>query len=492
MTSIAELTPQSVWGHFANICNIPRPSHHEQGVVEYLLVFARKHGLDSEIDPAGNVIIRKPASPGMDHCYGIIMQGHMDMVAQKSHDSTHDFEKDPIQAYIDGDWVAAKDTTLGADNGIGVAAALAVLESSELKHPNLEALFTVNEECGMSGALELQPGYLKGDWLINMDTEEDGELYVGCAGGVDLLVGFPVEYTEVDKDYQPFKLVVGGLKGGHSGVDIHLGRANANIITNEFLMAASDITALKASTFDGGSLRNALPRDAVTQLWSPADKIENLTVLAQSMTSKYQKAFANVDPDICVELNSIDDETSLDRKVLTDPCLQKFVGAVANCPNGVNSWIPELPDVVETSSNLARVLLEENKICLEISIRSSVETSKMAHAKKIAAVFENVGARTQLQSNYPGWKPEMESQLLQLMKEQYQSLFGKPPGVKVIHAGLECGVLGAIYPHWQMISFGPTIVGAHSPDEKIRIEDVDKMWRYVVQVLANIPVKTDA
>ena len=485
MSEISQLNPQIVWKHFDQLCAIPRPSHHEQGVIDYIESFADGLGLEHEIDPAGNLIVRKNATTGMENCKGIIIQGHMDIVAQKENDLVHDFEKDPIQPYIDGDWVTAKGTTLGSDNGIGVAMALAVLETTDIPHPPIETLFTVNEECGMSGALGLQPGYLKGDWLLNIDTEEEGELYVGCAGGKDIVISYPLEYVDAPENTTAFELNVGSLKGGHSGVDIHLNRANANKITNQFLLEGLQIGGIYVASFDGGSLRNAIPRDATTRILIDKQNIVAFKALAEKLTASFRQKYQAVDPDICISLNPCDD---IDR-VMRHDLLETFVKVIDQCPNGVDSWIKDLPDVVETSDNLARILTEDNVIDIEISVRSSVEEERERLSNQIKTLFENAGAKVEFGNAYPGWKPEMNSELLKLTRKIYKDCFGKDAGVKVIHAGLECGVLGAVYPHWEMISFGPTITGAHSPDERCNIKDVEKVWKYLLEILKNVPQK---
>ncbi len=485
MSELTQLDPTSVWKHFAELCKIPRPSHHEQGVIDYIQNLADRLGLSHQIDPAGNLIVTKPATLGMENKKGIIIQGHMDIVAQKENDLVHNFETDPIKAYVDGDWVTAAGTTLGSDNGIGVAMGLAVLESTDLSHPQIECLFTINEECGMSGALGLQPGYLTGDWLINIDTEEEGELYVGCAGGKDIVVCMPVEFEAPIADWVPLSLVVGGLKGGHSGVDIHLGRANANKINNTFLLKALEIGGISVASFDGGSLRNAIPRDAKTEIMVDPEKLSQFEQLALALSKQFTEAFSEVDTPIKISL----EPSSTPQQVITKENLLSLVKAIDECPNGVDSWIAEIPDVVETSNNLARVVNDGDHIRIEISARSSVGSERDRLSNQIKALFSNYGARAEFGNEYPGWKPEMSSSLLQLMKQQFKDLFGKEPGIKVIHAGLECGVLGAVYPHWEMISFGPTITGAHSPDERCNIADVKKVWLYLVQVLKNIPDK---
>jgi len=485
LSQLSQLQPQVVWNHFSELCKIPRPSHHEQGVIDYIVKLADDLGFSHQIDPAGNLIVTKPATPGMEDKMGIVIQGHMDIVAQKDNDLDHNFETDPIDAYVDGDWVTARGTTLGSDNGIGVAMGLSVLESTTMKHPKIECLFTINEECGMSGALGLQPGYLTGDWLINIDTEEEGELYVGCAGGKDIVINIPLEFESPAADGVAISMIVGGLKGGHSGVDIHLGRANANKIANAFLMEALDIGGIKVVSFDGGSLRNAIPRDAKTELVIDPDKIDSMKKLAATLSEKFTKEYAATDPTVNITLAS----SGMPEKVMTDETLVNLVSAIDACPDGVDSWIEAIPDVVETSDNLARVVSDGDNVRVEISARSSVGDERDRLSNDIKKLFEEHNSNVEFGNQYPGWKPEMDSSLLKLMKGLYQKQFGKEPGIKVIHAGLECGVLGAVYPHWEMISFGPTITGAHSPDERCNIADVEKVWDYLVQVLENIPTK---
>lgn len=488
MTTLSQLEPMNVWGHFENICKIPRPSYQEQGVIDYIRNFSNKLGLENEIDPAGNIIVRKPATKGMEQNKGIIIQGHMDMVAQKTNESQHNFETDPIEAYIDGEWVTAKGTTLGSDNGIGVAMALAVLESDNIPHPAIECLFTVNEESGMSGALELQPGYFQGEWLLNIDTEEEGELYVGCAGGQDIVIEFPITTMDVPKDTQTFHLNVSHLKGGHSGVDIHTDRANANKITNDFLIEALALEDFYVASFNGGSLRNAIPRDATTTVCISHDKIEDFKHLANNLMQSFRAGLQEDDSNLQIRLEPCEAVA----KVISKASLQQFVEAIEKCPNGVDSWIKDLPDVVETSDNLAKITSHEDHITIEISVRSSVETEKDRLSESIKALFEKYHATATFGNGYPGWKPDMNSNLLKISKDIYHDAFGKIPEVKVIHAGLECGVIGATYPKWEMISFGPTIVDAHSPDERCKIDDVAKVWQYLKAILAKVPQKAQS
>ncbi|RMH45385.1 MAG: aminoacyl-histidine dipeptidase [Gammaproteobacteria bacterium] len=484
VSEIAKLAPQQVWKHFAKLCEIPRPSHHEQGVIDYIISLAEQRGLSYEIDSAGNLIVRKPATPGMESRLGVVMQGHMDMVAQKLPNIDHDFTKDPIRAYIDGEWVTADGTTLGADNGIGVAIALAVLESDDIPHPAVEGLFTVNEECGMSGALGLQPGILKGDWLFNIDTEEEGELYVGCAGGRDIEIRLPAKRTATPDGMVGAEIIVGGLKGGHSGVDIHLGRANANLLTNEFLQRALELD-VHVAQFDGGSLRNAIPRDATTYVAVPDKNFDALCRLAETMTAEFRQRFGDIDPNIQIQINA----AARPGTVFERGFIETLITTLAKCPNGVLRMIEDLPNVVETSDNIARITSDEQEVRIEISARSSVEHRKDELCAHIQSLFESIGATVTQSNDYPGWQPDMQSPLLALARDVYQRLYGKVPETKVIHAGLECGVLGAVYPRWKMISYGPTITGAHSPDERVRIADVGKVWDFTKALLAAVPEK---
>jgi len=482
--NIAQLNPTCVWQHFSKLCEIPRPSHHEQGVIDYIQSIAETAGLSHNMDTAGNLIVRKAATAGKSHCHGIVIQGHLDMVGQASKPHQHNFETDPINAYIDGAWVTAKHTTLGADNGIGVACALAVLTATDITHPPIEALFTINEESGMSGALGLQPDSLQGDWLLNIDTEEVGELYVGCAGGKDIIATIPLETEPSTPTHTAYMLTVSELKGGHSGIDIHRGRANANKLTNTLLQRAQTHTDIRVAAFNGGSLRNAIPRDANTHITLPNAQVSTLHQIMATYTDTIRTP---EEPDIRIQLTPAERPD----QVFTPAFLTRLLSAIEACPNGVEGWIPSLPNVVETSNNLARIFSDQTDIHIEALTRSAVETKRDALCERIAEIFRNIGSpeRTHVHfSNaYPGWEPDMDSPLLQLMKTRHHALYGNMPEINVIHAGLECGVLGAVYPHWKMISFGPTIQGAHSPDERVRIEDVGLIWDYLVDVLAHIP-----
>jgi dipeptidase D len=451
MSSISELAPQEVWKHFHTLTQIPRPSKKEQGIIAYMKKFGENLGLETLVDEVGNVIIRKPATPGMENRKGIILQGHLDMVPQKNSDKVFNFETDPIVAKIDGEWVTADGTTLGSDNGIGVAAAMAVLESTSLVHGPIEALFTVDEETGMTGAFGLKPGILKGDILINMDSEDEGELYVGCAGGIDVSASKSYAEEEVPGNHVAYLVHARGLKGGHSGMDIPLGRANANKILFRFLMQAEADAHLRISEMEGGDLRNAIPRESKADLSFSCRK------------------------------------THLPDKVVPLKEQYQFIRAVFACPNGVQRMSQAMPGLVETSNNLAVVRIKDGKFEALNLTRSSVDSAKEATAWKIAGVFQLIGAEVSLEGEYPGWKPNMDSAILKICQEVYHRDFGKVPEIKAIHAGLECGLLGGVYPGLDMISFGPTIRFPHSPDEKVEIGTVKKFWDFLVAILKEVP-----
>ena len=482
--NISELNPQLVWKNFYQLTQIPRPSKKEEKVIEFMKNFGLSLGLETIVDHIGNVIIKKPASQGMENRKGIVLQGHLDMVPQKNADKKHDFEKDPIEAYIDGEWVTANGTTLGADNGIGVAAAMAVLESKDIQHGPIEALFTIDEETGMTGAKELKPGVLKGDILLNLDSEDEGELYIGCAGGINASATFDFHYENAPQGFKAFKLSVTGLKGGHSGLDIALKRGNANKIMNRVLINANEHYGLLLHDIKGGSLRNAIPRESFATVALPAEETDNLKALIEEL-EEYYKEINSDDPGLKIRI----EETEMPERFIDVETLDNLLNAVHFCPNGALNWLKDMPEVVETSSNLAIVKSEGTQIRVLMLIRSSVEASKEEVCKRIKDNFEKYGAKVEFDGDYPGWEPNTNSAILKTMKEVYLNKYGKVPEVKVIHAGLECGILGATYPNWDMISFGPTIRFPHSPDEKINIKTVEKFWDYLVETLKNAPVK---
>ncbi|HNY44556.1 MAG: aminoacyl-histidine dipeptidase [Bacteroidota bacterium] len=485
MSEIKKLNPERVWKHFYSLTQIPRPSKKEEKVIEFMKNFGESLGLETIVDHIGNVIIRKPASPGMENRKGVVLQGHLDMVPQKNSDKVHDFEKDPIETMIDGEWVKANGTTLGADNGMGCAVAMAVLEDKSLVHGPIEALFTIDEETGMTGANHLKPGLLKGDILLNLDSEDEGELYVGCAGGVD--VNVTMNYPEVDmpKGFVAYKLSVTGLKGGHSGMDINIGRANSNKILFRFLTYATHFYDLRIAEINGGSLRNAIPRESfaiVAISEKEASKFEGEVAKFEKI---FKQEFSKSEPDLQMKV----EKTNAPAKIMANDEMHKICKAVYACPHGVQRMSDAMPGLVETSNNLAIVKCINGKFAVHCLVRSSVDTAKEGVMYKIGGLFNLIGAEVAYEGAYPGWKPNMDSPILKTMLKTYEKLYNKTPEIKAIHAGLECGILGAAYPNWDMISFGPTIRYPHSPDERILISSVEKFWNYMVETLKNIPVK---
>ena len=485
MNDILHLSPQLLWKHFYSLTQIPRPSGKIEPVGTFLADFGKSLGLETLRDEAGNVLVRKPATPGMENRKPVVLQAHMDMVPQKNSGIGHNFETDPIDAYIDGDWVTARDTTLGADNGIGLAAAMAVLESTDLVHPAIEMFVTVDEETGMHGAFGLQPNFLQGEILINMDSEDEGELYVGCAGGIDASVSFA--YTEVpvpDGDVA-LKISLTGLKGGHSGVDIHLQRANANKLIFQFLKEAVADFECRLASIDGGSLRNAIPREAFAIITVPEEGVQEIMDLLEEYTALFSEEYKGVENGI----SFVAEKTDLPTGLIPEEIQDDLINGVTACPNGVYRVLPELPSVVETSNNLAIVKSNGKTVECKCLIRSSVESRKEELASMVNSVFSLSGARVDFSGAYPGWKPDLQSPILKEMTKVYEDNYGKTPKVMIIHAGLECGILGIHYPKMDMISFGPTIRYPHSPDEKVNIATVGKFWDYLVLTLANIPSK---
>jgi dipeptidase D len=482
---LSHLEPKPLWNIFEDICTIPHPSKKEAKIIDYAKNFGEKLGLETIVDHVGNVIIRKPATSGMEDRQGIILQGHLDMVPQKNNDTDHDFEKDPIQPWIDGEWVKAKGTTLGADNGIGAAAAMAVLQANDLQHGPIEVLLTIDEETGMTGAFELKGGVLKGDILINLDSEDEGELYIGCAGGIDTFAILHYTEKQVPSGQVAYKVEVKGLKGGHSGLDINLGRGNANKILNRALWQANRELGLELASIDGGSLRNAIPREANAVVTLPEDNAAAFEKLVSSLDAIVKKELGNVDPDFSMKAAKVEaPKTIIDSKVA-----KNLFNVVYACPNGTMRMISDMPEVVETSTNLAIIKSANGKIEIASLQRSSVDSAKDDLANMLRSVFEMAGAEVKQSGSYPGWKPNVNSPILKAMKDVYQNKYGKIPAQKVIHAGLECGILGGNYPGLDMISFGPTIRNPHSPDEKVNIKTVGLFWDYLVETLKNAPKK---
>lgn len=491
---IKDLNPQIVWKNFYELTRIPRPSKHEEKVCEYLYNWGVSHGLETikDAEPIGNIIIRKPATPGYESLTPVILQGHMDMVPQKNADTVHDFENDPIETWIDGDWVRAKGTTLGADNGLGVAMGMAILESDDLKHGPIELLVTFDEETGMTGAKALKPGVLKGDILINLDSETEGELYVGCAGGLDASASATYTPAKYETAWECWSLAVKGFKGGHSGMDIILYRANANKIAARVLYALITEADVKLLDLEGGTLRNAIPREAFATVYIPSDKVEVAKAVADKVFAQIKVEYAGTDPDAefifepyTGECSCSEDECSY---VPTEDAL-RFVRAIMACPDGVERMSSDMHGLVETSNNLAIVKIEKGEFAVKTLMRSSVDSAKDALAAKFESVFSLAGISTSFSGGYSGWAPNPSSKILATMKQIYSDMYGKEPAVMAIHAGLECGILSGAYPHWDMVSFGPTLLSPHSPDERANIPSVAKAWDFLKAVLENIPVK---
>jgi dipeptidase D len=482
---LSNLEPKTLWNYFEDICNIPHPSKKEEKIVAYVKKFGEDLGLDTQVDAVGNIVIRKPATPGFENRKTIILQGHLDMVPQKNNDTQHDFEKDPIQPLIDEEWVKARGTTLGADNGIGAAAAMAVMASNDLEHGPIECLFTIDEETGMTGAFALKEGFLKGDILMNLDSEDEGELYIGCAGGIDTNAWFTYNEIDVVGAVGAFKIDVKGLKGGHSGLDIKLGRGNANKILNRLLWQANREFNLQINSIEGGSLRNAIPREANAIVVVPKENEEGFINLVNDLSSKIKNELKNVEPDFSLLVT----KTDIPEKLIDPEITSNLLNSIYACPNGVIRMVDDIPGVVETSTNLAIVKSDGQKVEVCTLQRSSVDSAKDDLCNMMRSVFELAGAEVEHAGSYPGWKPNAGSSILQTMKKVYQDKFGKTPEVKVIHAGLECGLIGGVYPNLDMISFGPTIRNPHSPDEKVNIKTVGLFWDFLVETLKNAPVK---
>ncbi|MGV8827169.1 MAG: aminoacyl-histidine dipeptidase [Breznakibacter sp.] len=482
---ITKLTPTGLWESFYDLTQIPRPSKREGKAIDFVEGFGKSLGYVTIRDEVGNVIIRKPATPGMENRKGIILQGHIDMVPQKNSDKQHDFDRDPIETIIDAGWVRANGTTLGADNGIGVAAGLAVLKDKSLKHGPVEILVTMDEEAGMTGANALNPGLLHGDILLNLDSEDEGELYVGCAGGVDANIRFAYDEITTAKTDVAFKLSLTGLRGGHSGLDINLGRANANKLMFRFLKyAVGEFDACLAS-IDGGNMRNAIPRESFALVTVDGEDGDEFLAAVSEFEAIFKHEYAGVEPSI----KFVAEKTELPATVIHEMVQDDLINAIQGCPNGVVRMSADMPGLVETSTNLSIVKSNDGVIEVKCLIRSSVDTAKEDVCSSIESVFRLAGAHVEFGGAYPGWKPNMQSDILKTMQSVYQAKWGKTPEVKAIHAGLECGILGSAYPNWDMISFGPTIRNPHSPDEKVDVDSVAKFWDYLVATLENVPVK---
>jgi len=482
-SEIRTLEPKALWNKFADLNAVPRPSKKEERVIKFMKDFGENLGLETIEDEVGNVIIRKPATEGMEDRKPIVMQSHLDMVHQKNNDTVFNFDTQGIEMYVDGDWVKAKGTTLGADNGLGVATIMAILESDSIAHPDLEALFTIDEETGMTGAMGLKGGLLKGNILLNLDTEEDDEIGVGCAGGIDVTAKGAYHPEAISNDgLKAYKVEVKGLQGGHSGMQIHEGLGNANKIMNRLLFAV--IEDIRIAEIDGGSLRNAIPRESISTVTFRADKEELLLKVLSSLSETIKKELKTMEPDLQVVFT----ETDVPETVMPFEAQTQIVKALYAAHNGVYRMSADITDLVETSNNIARVIVKDGAIKIGCLTRSSVESSKMDLANTLKATFELAGCEVEFSGSYPGWAPNMDSAILKVMVPIYERLNnGEKPHVAACHAGLECGILGQNYPEMDMISFGPNIKGAHSPDERAQISSAQKYWEFVLEILKEIP-----
>lgn len=484
--TIKDLKPAVVWEHFYEVTQIPRPSKKEEKIIAYLLEFAKNHNLEAKKDNAGNVVIIKAATKGKENLPTVILQSHVDMVCEKNRDTVHDFDKDPIETYVDGEWLKARGTTLGADNGVGVAAELAILASDSIEHGKLECLFTIDEETGLTGAKALAKDFLTGTILVNLDTEEEGELYIGCAGGKGTNITFTYKAEDVPTGYFWFKAQVKGLNGGHSGSEIHKGLGNANKILNRYLWALDRKFDLALAEIDGGNLHNAIAREAHAVAGIPSAHKEQVIVELNHFIPQIEAEFQTVDPNVVISIESTDaPKTRIDKQTATN-----LLNAIYACPHGVLSMSPDIEGLVETSTNLASVKMKEgNKITVGTSQRSSTESLKNDAANRVNAVFTLAGAEVVHSDGYPSWKPNPNSNILQVAKASYEKLYKKTPEIKAIHAGLECGLFLEKYPYLDMVSCGPTITDAHSPAEQIHIPSVQKWWDLLLDILNNIPTK---
>ncbi len=478
---IRNLEPKALWNKFADLNAVPRPSKKEERVIAFMKDFGERLGLETLEDEVGNVIIRKPASKGMEDRKTVVLQSHLDMVHQKNNDTDFDFDTQGIEMYVDGDWVRAKGTTLGADNGLGVATIMAILESDSIPHPPLEALFTIDEETGMTGAKGLKEGLLHGDILLNLDTEEDDEIGVGCAGGVDITATGTYTEEASPSNATGFVIKVKGLQGGHSGMDIIKGLGNANKLMNRLLFATRDV--MRISKLDGGSLRNAIPRESVAEVWVTSEDrfLEEFNAIKKQILAE----FKSLEPKLVI---TAENET-IKGKAMAEADQDKFLNAMAAAHNGVYRMSPDIEGLVETSNNIAKVIVGNGEIEIKCLTRSSVESSKADLANSLTSAFELAGYKVELAGDYPGWAPNMDSEILKVVDALYEKMNAEKANVAACHAGLECGILGQKYPEMDMVSFGPTIKGAHSPDERASISSAKKYWDFVLEILKNIPKK---
>ena len=480
---IEQLEPRRIWNNFSKLNAVPRPSKKEERVIDFMLNFGRSLQLETFKDEVGNVIIRKEASVGMEDRKPITLQSHLDMVHQKNSATDFNFDTQGIEMYVDGDWVRAKGTTLGADNGMGVAAIMSLLESRDIPHPPLEALFTIDEETGMTGAMGLKGGILRGQILLNLDTEEDDEIDIGCAGGIDITATRDYEEETVPEGSVAYAISVKGLHGGHSGMDIHRGFGNANKIMNRLLFKSTEEFGIGVSQIDGGSLRNAIPRESFATVVLRADRKEDFEVKMSEWITEIKNENSLIETNLEISLNKVE----IPAKMMGKTAQDKILRAVYGAHNGVYGMSAAIPDLVETSNNIAKIEVKSGKISIGCLTRSSVNSAKTDLANSLKSVFELADCKVTLTGEYPGWSPNPNSEILEVLKDQYEILFDEQPQIVACHAGLECGILGKNYPDMDMISFGPTIKGAHSPDERVSISSVKKFWTFLLQILKNTP-----
>ncbi len=483
--NLYKIQPVEIWNYFSEILRIPRPSKKEEKIANYLIEFAKRHQLNYKVDEIGNIVILKPATPGMKNRKSVCLQSHMDMVCEKNKDTDFDFESDAIRAYIDGDWVKAEGTTLGADDGIGMAAQLAILASDVIEHGPIECLFTVDEETGLSGAFGLKSGFLKSTILLNLDSEDDGQIFIGCAGGRDTTAMLKFERKSVPKDFSAFKIIINGLKGGHSGDDINKGLGNAIKILVRILHSASEKFGARLADITGGNLRNAIAREseAVVLINYVAEK--DFSQLVHEIGQSVKNELKTTEPDLNISLL----EAKIPEFVMDETSQHKLMLALYACPHGVIQMSRDIPNFVETSTNLASVKVIDDCYLVTTSQRSSVASALDDVVNMVASVFHLAGAEVKHTDGYPGWAPNTQSEILDIARSAYERLFKTEPKVLAVHAGLECGLIGEKFPGIDMISFGPDIKGAHSPDERISISSVQKFWDWTIEILKSIPAE---
>ena len=484
MEKLNNLTPKVVWEYFEEICQVPRPSKKEEQIIQFLMDFAQKHDLEAKQDKSGNILIKKPATKGKENLKTVVLQSHIDMVGEKNKDTDHDFEKDPIKPYIEGDWVKAEGTTLGADDGIGIAAQMAILSSDEITHGPIECLFTVDEETGLTGAFALESGFFDGKILLNLDSEDWGELFIGCAGGIDTVARISYDKEKPSSDHKSYKLFVTGLNGGHSGDEIDKGLGNSLKIANRFLWNINDKFDTSLAAFEGGRARNAIPREAEVVFTIHEDDEDQLESYFKEFEEEIKNELKTTEPNLKITL----EETDTPSYIIDEDSYYDLINALYGCPHGVYAWSQEIENLVETSTNLASIKMEdEERFFITTSQRSSVDSAKHDIASMVESVFRLAGAKVDHSAGYPGWQPNTDSEIMKITRDAYKRLFNEDPEVKAIHAGLECGLFLQKYPYLDMISVGPTIKGAHTPEERISIETTKQFWDLLVEVIQNIP-----